>query len=120
MRERPHRHHRRRPHRRLDLHRPRGRDHRRPGPRAGPADPVKALGKFKTKYDLALTLATDEGKGVLGTYGVWVEKSMYGRKYMGVDRVTVLVDRYGQVARIWPKVKIEGHAAEVLEAARAL
>jgi peroxiredoxin Q/BCP len=57
---------------------------------------------------------------MLEAYGVWVEKSMYGKKYMGINRTTVLIDRNGQVARIWPKVKIEGHADEVLAAAKAI
>lgn len=83
-------------------------------------DPVKSHDKFCGKYGLAFPLASDEEKGVLGTYGVWVEKSMYGRKYMGVERTTVLVDREGKVARIWPKVKVPGHAEEVLAAARSL
>jgi thioredoxin-dependent peroxiredoxin len=76
--------------------------------------------KFAQKYGLDLALAADEEKGALQAYGVWVEKSMYGRKYMGVERTTFLIDREGRIARIWPKVKVPGHAAEVLEAARAL
>ncbi len=83
-------------------------------------DPVKSHDRFCGKYGLAFPLASDEEKAVLGAYGVWVEKSMYGRKYMGVERTTVLVDREGRIARIWPKVKVPGHAEEVLEAARAL
>ncbi len=84
------------------------------------ADPVKAQDKFKSKYDLTVTLASDETKTMLEDYGVWVEKSMYGKKYMGIERTTVLIDRDGKVSRIWPKVKIEGHAEEVLAAAEAL
>jgi thioredoxin-dependent peroxiredoxin len=84
------------------------------------ADPVKAQDKFKTKHDLTITLASDETLSMLNAYGVWVEKSMYGKKYMGIERVTVLVDRDGTVARVWPKVKIEGHTDEVLSAAKAL
>ena len=76
--------------------------------------------KFRSKHDLAIPLASDEEKTMLQAYGVWVEKSMYGRKYMGVERTTVLVDADGSVARIWPKVKVPGHAAEVLAAVRAL
>jgi thioredoxin-dependent peroxiredoxin len=76
--------------------------------------------KFAQKYGLDLALAADEEKGALQAYGVWVEKSMYGRKYMGVERTTVLLDRAGKVARVWSKVKVPGHAEEVLEAARAL
>jgi peroxiredoxin Q/BCP len=84
------------------------------------ADPVKAQDKFKAKHDLTVTLASDETRTMLERYGVWVEKSMYGKKYMGIERTTVLVGRDGKVARIWPKVKIDGHSAEVLEAAEAL
>ena len=83
-------------------------------------DAVKSHEKFKEKYDLTMTLLADETKTMLESYGVWVEKSMYGRKYMGVERTTVLIDADGVVARIWPKVKVPGHAAEVLAAARAL
>lgn len=83
-------------------------------------DPVKSHDKFCGKYGLQFPLASDDSKTVLQAYGVWVEKSMYGRKYMGVERTTVLVDREGRIARVWPKVKVPGHAEEVLEAARAL
>ena len=83
-------------------------------------DPVKSHDKFCGKYGLQFPLASDESKSVLEAYGVWVEKSMYGRKYMGVERTTVLLDREGRVARVWPKVKVPGHAEAVLEAARAL
>lgn len=83
-------------------------------------DSVASHDKFAKKYDLGFTLASDEAKAMLEAYGVWAEKSMYGRKYMGVERTTVLVGRDGKVARIWPKVKVDGHAEEVLEAARAL
>jgi peroxiredoxin Q/BCP len=76
--------------------------------------------KFRKKYDLGFALVSDTEKTMLGAYGVWVEKSMYGRKYMGVERTTVLVDREGRIARLWPKVKVPGHAEEVLAAARAL
>lgn len=84
------------------------------------ADPVRAQDKFKAKYDLAFPLASDEEKAMLEAYGVWVEKSMYGRKYMGIERATVLIDRSGTVARTWPKVKVAGHAEDVLAAAKAL
>ena len=84
------------------------------------ADGLASHDKFRTKYGLDLTLASDEAKGALDAYGVWVEKSLYGRKYMGVERSTVLIDRDGRVARVWSKVKVPGHAQEVLEAARAL
>jgi len=83
-------------------------------------DSLKSHDKFRAKYGLEFPLASDEGKDMLEAYGVWVEKSMYGRKYMGVERTTILIDRDGTIARIWPKVKVPGHAEEVLEAARAL
>lgn len=83
-------------------------------------DSLRSHERFKTKHGLALTLASDEGKAVLEAYGVWAQKSMYGRKYMGVERTTVLIDRDGRIARVWSKVKVPGHAAEVLEAAKAL
>lgn len=84
------------------------------------ADPVTAQDKFKTKYDLDIPLGSDESRAMLEAYGVWVEKSMYGRKYMGIERVTLLIGRDGKVAQVWPKVKIPGHAEEVLKAAQAL
>jgi thioredoxin-dependent peroxiredoxin len=84
------------------------------------ADSVASHDRFAQKYGLDFTLASDESLTMLEAYGVWVEKSMYGRKYMGVERTTVLVDRDGRIARIWPKVKVPGHAAEVLAAAQAL
>ena len=83
-------------------------------------DSPKSHDKFRAKYELSFPLASDESKAILEAYGVWVEKSMYGRKYMGVERTTVLIDRDGRIARIWPKVKVPGHAAEVLAAAKAL
>lgn len=83
-------------------------------------DPVKSHDKFKAKHGLGFTLAADESKTTLGDYGVWVEKSMYGRKYMGVERTTVLIAEDGTVARIWPKVKVPGHVAEVLAAVQSL
>lgn len=83
-------------------------------------DSIKSHEKFSAKYDLAFPLVSDEAKAMLEAYGVWVEKSMYGRKYMGVERTTVLIDRDGRVARVWSKVKVPGHAQEVLEAARNL
>jgi peroxiredoxin Q/BCP len=72
--------------------------------------------KFRSKYDLAVTLASDEERTVLEAWGVWVEKTLYGRRYMGVERTTVLVDAEGKVAAVWPKVKVAGHAAAVLKA----
>lgn len=83
-------------------------------------DNVASHDRFKKKYALGFPLAADPDKGALAAYGVWVEKSMYGRKYMGVERTTVLIGADGRIARIWPKVKVPGHAAEVLAAARAL
>lgn len=83
-------------------------------------DSVKSHDKFRAKYGLGFPLASDEAKGMLEAYGVWVEKSMYGRKYMGVERTTLLIDREGSIARVWRKVKVPGHAEEVLEAARSL
>ncbi len=84
------------------------------------ADSVASHDKFKKKYDLAFTLASDEAKAALEAYGVWIEKSMYGKKYMGIERTTVLIDKTGKVAAIWNKVKVDGHAEEVLAAARSL
>ena len=83
-------------------------------------DPVKKHDKFRDKYELGFPLVSDETKTMLETYGVWVEKSMYGRKYMGVERSTFLIDGKGKIARIWRKVKVTGHADEVLAAVRAL
>ena len=82
-------------------------------------DPIKAIERFAEKYSLTFPLASDPG-GVTEAYGAWVEKSMYGKTYMGIDRSTVLVDRAGRIARIWRKVKVPGHAADVQAAARAL
>jgi peroxiredoxin Q/BCP len=76
--------------------------------------------KFRKKHDLAIRLAADADKAVAMAYGVWVEKSMYGRKYMGVERSTFLIDKQGRIARSWRKVKVPGHAEEVLAAAREL
>ncbi len=76
--------------------------------------------KFKTKHDLALTLAADEDKAAATAYGVWVEKSMYGRKYMGVERSTFLIDKNGSIIQLWRKVKVPGHVDEVLKAVKAL
>ena len=84
------------------------------------ADPVKKLDAFRDKYDLTVALASDESRKMLEAYGVWVEKSMYGRKFMGIARATFLIGKEGRIARIWPKVKVEGHAEEVLAAAKAL
>ena len=83
-------------------------------------DSVSDHDKFKAKHNLTIGLAADEEKETAEAYGVWVEKSMYGKRYMGVDRSTFLVDPKGKLARIWRKVKVEGHVQEVLEAAKGL
>jgi len=83
-------------------------------------DSARSHDKFKKKHDLKVDLVSDETKDILQAYGVWVEKSMYGRKYMGVERTTLLIDADGRIAQVWPKVKVPGHAAAVLEAAKAL
>jgi thioredoxin-dependent peroxiredoxin len=83
-------------------------------------DSVESHRKFRRKYDLAVLLAADQDKAVATAYGVWVEKSMYGRKYMGAERSTFLIDKSGRIAKSWRKVKVPGHAEEVLAAARAL
>jgi peroxiredoxin Q/BCP len=83
-------------------------------------DPVTAVAKFKAKHKLPFTLLADEEHGVAEKYGVWVEKSMYGKTYMGVARTTFVIDANGKIARIFPKVKVDGHAKEVLAALAAL
>ena len=83
-------------------------------------DSAKSHDKFKAKHDLHFALASDESKAMLEAYGVWVEKSMYGKKYMGVERTTFLIDAEGRVAKVWRKVKVPGHAEAVLEAAKAV
>ncbi len=82
-------------------------------------DKLPALERFAAKYGLTFPLASDES-GVAEAYGAWVEKSMYGKTYMGLDRSTILVSAEGRVARVWRKVKVDGHAAAVEAAARAL
>jgi thioredoxin-dependent peroxiredoxin len=82
------------------------------------ADPVRAQDKFKSKHNLAIALGSDETKNMLAAYGAWGEKSMYGRKYMGVIRKTFLIDAAGRILRIWPNVRVPGHAEEVLSAIR--
>ena len=84
------------------------------------ADPVARQDSFKKKYKLKIPLGSDETLKMLEAYGVWAEKSMYGRKFMGVVRTTLLIGPTGRIARIWPKVKVPGHAQEVLEAAKEL
>jgi peroxiredoxin Q/BCP len=83
-------------------------------------DDEKSHDKFKAKHDLDLLLASDTAKEALEAYGVWKEKSMYGRKYMGVERTTFLIDREGVIAKIWRNVKVPGHVDEVLDAARLI
>ncbi len=83
-------------------------------------DSAKSHDKFKAKHALSVALASDEGKTTLEAYGVWVEKSMYGKTYMGVERTTVLIGPDGKVRKVWPKVKVPGHAKDVLEAVKRL
>ena len=83
-------------------------------------DSLASHKKFQAKYDLKVALGSDAEGGVCVAFGTWVEKAMYGRKYMGIERATFLVGADGTIARIWRKVKVPGHAAEVLEAAKAL
>jgi peroxiredoxin Q/BCP len=83
-------------------------------------DSVESHAKFRNKHDLSVRLAADTDKAAANAYGVWVEKSMYGRKYMGVERATFLIDKAGRIAKSWRKVKVPGHAEEVLAAAKAL
>jgi peroxiredoxin Q/BCP len=83
-------------------------------------DGVASHAKFTAKYDLAVPLASDPEGAMIEAYGAWIEKNMYGRKYMGIERSTYLIDGDGKLVRIWRKVKVPGHAAEVLKAAQAL
>ncbi|HNR75708.1 MAG TPA: peroxiredoxin [Parvularculaceae bacterium] len=83
-------------------------------------DSVAKHDKFKAKHGLKVTLASDEGGKVVEAYGAWVEKTLYGRKYMGVDRSTFLIDGKGVVRKIWRKVRVPGHVEEVLAAAKDL
>ena len=83
-------------------------------------DSAASHDKFKRKHDLEIALAADPERSAIEAYGVWKEKSMYGRKYFGVERSTFLIDRNGRIARIWRKVKVPGHADEVLAATKAL
>lgn len=84
------------------------------------ADPEKAVEKFRRKHDLGIVLVTDPGLDVLRAYGVWAEKSMYGRKFMGIVRTTFLIDADGRIAQVWRNVRVPGHAEAVLAAAKAL
>jgi len=83
-------------------------------------DSVKSHAKFRDKHSLTVALGSDESGTVTEQYGVWVEKSMYGRKYMGIERATFLHDAAGKVVKVWRKVKIPGHAAEVLKSVQEL
>jgi peroxiredoxin Q/BCP len=83
-------------------------------------DSAKSHDTFKTKFNLPFTLIADEEGALCKAYGVWVKKSMYGRQYMGIERATFLIDEKGKINRIWHKVKVPGHADEVLAAVKAL
>jgi peroxiredoxin Q/BCP len=83
-------------------------------------DSVKRHDKFKAKYDLDLRLGADETGATIEAYGVWVEKTLYGRNYMGIERATFLIDGEGRIRHIWHKVKTAGHAAEVLSAVQSI
>src|ERR1044071_4281953 len=83
-------------------------------------DSVDRHDKFKKKYGLNFPLVSDEDGKICGKYGTWVEKSLYGRKYMGIERATFLIDKTGTVAKVWHKVKVAGHVNEVAEALKAL
>jgi thioredoxin-dependent peroxiredoxin len=83
-------------------------------------DSEKSHQKFKTKYELTFPLLADEDKKIVNEYGVWKEKSMYGRKYMGVERTTFLIEEHGKIAKIFPKVKVTGHVDAVLEALKEI
>jgi len=79
-------------------------------------DPVSKLERFAEKHNLAITLASDEDGSVCAAFGTWIEKNLYGRKYMGIARATFLADAQGKILHVWPKVRVKGHAAQVLEA----
>lgn len=83
-------------------------------------DSMKALEKFAEKYELEFPLASDPEAKVIDAYDAWQEKSMYGKKYMGIERSTVLIDAKGKIAKHWPKVKVDGHAEDVLKAVKSL
>jgi peroxiredoxin Q/BCP len=84
------------------------------------ADPVPAQDAFKKKHDLTVSLLSDETHEMLEKYGAWGKKSMYGKSFMGILRTTFLIGPDGRIARVWRNVKVNGHAAQVLEAAQAL
>lgn len=83
-------------------------------------DSIAKHGKFRAKYELGIPLLSDAESDVCERYGVWVEKAMYGKTFLGIERATFLIDGSGNIARIWRKVKVPGHVAEVLEAVQAL
>ena len=83
-------------------------------------DTAAKQGKFRTKHDLKMELGADDGSDICEQFGVWVEKSMYGKSYMGIQRATFVIGTDGKVAAVWPKVKVAGHAEEVLETVRSL
>jgi thioredoxin-dependent peroxiredoxin len=83
-------------------------------------DSVARHDKFKAKYELTFPLVSDEDGKICEKYGTWIEKSLYGRKYMGIERATILIDKTGTVARVWHKVKVAGHVEDVLAALKAL
>jgi peroxiredoxin Q/BCP len=84
------------------------------------ADPLKAQEKFRDKYEIAFPLLSDETHKMLSAYGAWGKKSLYGKTFLGVKRMTYLIDEKGVIVRVWPKVKVAGHAEEVLAEARAI
>lgn len=83
-------------------------------------DTAKKHGKFRAKHDLKVELGADPEGGMVESYGVWIEKTLYGRQYMGVDRATFVIDGEGVIRHVWRKVKVSGHAAQVLAAVRDL
>lgn len=83
-------------------------------------DDIESHSKFRKKHDLSIHLASDEEGKTIEAFGAWVEKSMYGKKYMGIERATFLVDAEGRIRKVWRNVKVPGHAEAVLEAAKAL
>ncbi len=84
------------------------------------ADSISRHEKFRKKHDLTIILASDEERKAIEAYGVWIEKNMYGRKYMGIERASFLIDDKGKLVHIWRKVRLAGHVEKVLEAAQAL
>lgn len=84
------------------------------------ADPVAAQDRFKSKHKLNISLGADEARTMVKAYGAWGEKSLYGRKFLGILRKTFLIDETGRITQVWPKVRVAGHAEDVLAAAKAL